>query len=111
MLKSSSTSTCSPDGKGMDLSQTILGPILNPRYNGTVEFIEDGAISCDANGIITYVGARQNRDRPLSPSRQSAGIILPPFLDAHIHIPQHPIRGHFMDGVESDPEQGRLIAG
>ena len=39
------------------------------------------------------------------------GVITPPFLDAHIHIPQHPIRGRFMEGVGGNPPGGRLIAG
>jgi len=95
----------------MDRTQTILGPILNPRADGTVDFIQDGALSCDANGIITYVGAHENAGRPLAPSRNSQGFILPPFIDAHIHIPQHPIRGHFMDGIVKNPPEGRLLAG
>ena len=39
-----------------DLSQTILGPILIPRADGKVDFLPDGAISCDASGTIDYVG-------------------------------------------------------
>src|SRR5262249_5256059 len=39
------------------------------------------------------------------------GIILPPFLDAHIHIPQWPIRGKFCDGIDGCPINGRLLAG
>lgn len=94
-----------------DLSQTILGPILNPRSDGSVDFFADGALACDSLGTITYIGPRETAPPTLSPSRKSQGIVLPPFLDAHIHIPQHPIRGRFMDGVGANPENGRLLAG
>ena len=35
--------------------------------------------------------------------------IIPPFLDAHTHVPQHPIRGRFMDGITNHPPEGRLL--
>jgi len=93
---------------------TILGPILNPRADGTVEFINDGALSGDDAGVINYVGPADRLPPSLAssrPKRSSDGFVLPPFLDAHIHIPQHPIRGHFMDGIDFDPPEGRLLAG
>src|SRR5205809_207796 len=97
----------------MDLRQTIHGPILSPRADGRVEFIFNGAIRCDEQGIIDYIGAADAL--PASPalasSRKTSNLNLPPFLDAHIHIPQHPIRGRFMEGVGEKPEQGRLLAG
>ena len=43
--------------------------------------------------------------------RHTQHLILPPFLDAHIHIPQHPIRGRFMDGCPPHPAEGRLLWG
>jgi guanine deaminase len=92
---------------------TITGPILNPRADGTVDLIKDGSLACDEAGIITFVGPAKDLPPPLASSRKSKslGIICPPFLDAHIHIPQHPIRGHFMDGIVAHPEGGRLLAG
>jgi guanine deaminase len=103
-------------------AQTILGPILNPRADGTVELIPDGALSCDDAGTIDYVGpagslasspacGERSRTASSRPSRRSDGVITPPFLDAHIHIPQHPIRGRFTEGVGGNPPEGRLIAG
>jgi guanine deaminase len=95
-------------------AQTILGPILNPRASGSVDFIKDGAIACDDAGTITYIGRAATCPPSLASSRNrrdANGIILPPFLDAHTHIPQHPIRGHFLDGVDANPPEGRLIAG
>jgi guanine deaminase len=95
-------------------AQTILGPILNPRAGGGVDFLANGAISCDAAGNIDYVGDAAALPPPPAssrPQRTTTHFVLPPFLDAHTHVPQHPIRGHFMDGVGSDTPQGRLIAG
>jgi guanine deaminase len=95
-----------------DRVQAILGPILNPRADGTVEFYPEGALASDATGTrIAYVGPAAGVGPTLASSRKAAGILCPPFLDAHIHIPQHPIRGHFMDGVGERPEHGRLLAG
>jgi guanine deaminase len=93
----------------------IRAPILNPRLDGTVQFLEDGALAVDEHARIKFVG-RWNElpveQRYVAPTDHvTRGIILPPFLDNHIHIPQHPIRGRFMDGVEANPPGGRLIAG
>jgi guanine deaminase len=91
----------------------IRGAILNPRADGSVQFIPDAGLADDGNGRIAFVGAWQQF--PASPDacrvRRAAGIICPPFLDNHIHIPQHPIRGRFMEGVGPNPPEGRLIAG
>jgi guanine deaminase len=93
-------------------AQTILGPILSPRADGTVEFYPEGAIASDEQGTITYVGPASGLRPPLAVSQRRAdGVITPPFLDAHIHIPQHPIRGRFTEGVAGNPPEGRLIAG
>ncbi len=100
-------------------AQTILGPILNPRADGTVEYIPHGALSCDDAGKINFAGpaaglppSRGGGERsPAASLRQSDGVITPPFLDAHTHIPQHPIRGRFTEGLGGNPPDGRLIAG
>jgi guanine deaminase len=39
------------------------------------------------------------------------GVLLPPFLDLHTHLPQHPLRGRFTEGIFGDPPEGRLLAG
>ena len=92
----------------------VRGPILIPRDDGRVLFIRDGILGGDERGLISFVGPYDSflvSHHASAPVRKSDGIITPPFLDAHIHIPQHPIRGRFMDGVESHPDVGRLIAG
>jgi guanine deaminase len=92
-------------------TRSILGPLLIPRADGKVDFIRDGAIAWDDRGIITHVGPAATLPTTLASSRKALGVILPPFLDAHIHIPQHPIRGQFMKDVPPAPEGGRLLAG
>jgi guanine deaminase len=113
----------------MAVPRTIFGPILTPRANGSVRFIPDGVIHCDRVGSIDYIGAAKDLppsldfgefawsalsvedSRAAVSPRTARGIIIPPLLDAHIHIPQHPIRGHFMDGIAANPPEGRLLAG
>ncbi|HMB96316.1 MAG TPA: amidohydrolase family protein [Tepidisphaeraceae bacterium] len=89
----------------------LRGPILNPRFDGTVEFIPDGLIGGEER--ITHIGPWESLASQFDAKQveQIQGVICPPFLDNHTHIPQHPIRGHFMDGVEANPPGGRLIAG
>jgi guanine deaminase len=90
----------------------VRGPILNPRSDGSVQFIDDGTIGIDSDGRISFVGP-WNQSPAATPLtvRASNDVICPAFLDAHTHIPQHPIRGKFLDGVEADPPEGRLMAG
>ncbi len=96
-------------------ARILRGPILNPRPDGGVTFLPDGALVAGPQGRIAWVGdwpalAPQLGARDV-PVTRSAGIITPPFLDAHTHIPQHPIRGRFTEGVGDDPVGGRLLAG
>src|ERR1700761_7528846 len=96
--------------------QIIRGAILNPQPDGSVEFLHDGLIHADADGHIAFIGEFSELapcfgKKLASGIRQIEGVIVPPFFDNHIHIPQHPIRGKFMDGVEANPAGGRLLAG
>jgi guanine deaminase len=92
----------------------VRGPILIPRDDGRVVYVPDSVIAGDVHGTVTFLGPHEQFAAHHSHApqpRASDGIICPPFLDAHTHIPQHPIRGHFMDSVEANPEGGRLLAG
>jgi guanine deaminase len=96
-------------------AQIIRGPVLNPHSDGAVTFLPDGALMADSEGRIAWMGAWSDLASPLGapgiPVTRSAGIITPPFLDAHTHIPQHPIRGRFTEGIGDNPVGGRLLAG
>lgn len=69
----------------------------------------------DTRGRLSFVGAWADLEPQLGetppPVTHSAGLILPPLLDCHTHIPQHPIRGRFTDGIDDAPPEGRLLAG
>jgi len=92
----------------------IRGPLLNPSSTAGVDYFHDGVLVGDDRGRIVAVGAwdevapRLNLDAAAVP--RSRGLILPPLLDAHIHIPQHPIRGRFAENIGADPPGGRLLA-
>ena len=93
----------------------IRGPLLNPLPDGSVQFLPDALIRSDSSGRITWLGAwadRPDEFRAAAPDvPRSRGILCPPFLDIHVHIPQHPIRGRFTEGVSPDAPEGRLVAG
>jgi guanine deaminase len=94
--------------------KAIRGPLLNPLPSGGVDYWPDGVLAGDERGRIVAVGAwdavalQLNLDAAAVP--RSRGLILPPLLDAHIHIPQHPIRGRFAEDIGVDPPGGRLLA-
>ncbi len=94
--------------------QAIRGPVLNPLPAAGVGWLPDGVLVGDDRGRIVAVGAWDEVAARLNLAAagvpRSAGLILPPLLDAHIHIPQHPIRGRFADDVGADPPGGRLLA-
>jgi guanine deaminase len=90
----------------------VRGPVLNPRSEHAADWFPDGAIAAN-HGKITFIGDWSPIAQSVTPRsvRQSDGVILPPLLDAHIHIPQFPIRGRFLEGIGILPEGGRLLAG
>ena len=116
-----------------ELTNIVRGPLLVPRENGQVDFFADGALGADAGGTLRFVGPYAQLESELLGSgssightngwdhfvkskglleiRPAHGVMLPPLVDIHIHIPQHPIRGHFVDGVPDDAPQGKLLAG
>ncbi|MGC4032658.1 MAG: amidohydrolase family protein [Tepidisphaeraceae bacterium] len=96
------------------MAVVLRGPILLPKRDRTIEFIPDGVLAGDEYGRIAFIGAWQafvaQHGEP-DDVKRAAGLILPPMIDLHTHVPQHPIRGHFCDGVPNDVEGGRLLAG
>jgi guanine deaminase len=102
----------------------IRGPILNPlgpeageaagSQRPRVAWWPDGVLVSDARGLLVAAGpwAEVAPRLGLEPSaaETSRGILVPPLLDAHIHVPQHPIRGRFAEGIGPDPPGGRLLA-
>jgi guanine deaminase len=99
----------------MTVAHVVRGPLLNPRVDGSVEYFADAALVGDERGRILAVGEWEDILESFGSAargfRRALGTIIPPMLDAHIHIPQHPIRGGFLEGVEGEPEGGPLLAG
>lgn len=93
----------------------IRGPVLNPETSGRVAFWPDGALLAGLDGRLRFAGEWEALKHSLGssalPVTRAAGIITPPFLDCHTHIPQFPIRGHFTDGLPEHLREGRLLAG
>jgi guanine deaminase len=89
------------------VSQAIRGPLLIPQDDGRVVYHADGLLASDERGVIQFAGAYNG----MAATGRSRGIMLPPLLDIHTHIPQHPIRGRFLDGVPAEVPGGRLLAG
>ena len=94
----------------MTVDRILRGPLLTATDSG-VDFHADGCLAA-AGENIAYAGSfaafRGPERVPIEPAR---GTMLPPLLDIHIHIPQHPIRGDFVKGVPDDAPEGRLLAG
>jgi guanine deaminase len=95
------------------LSNAIRGPLLIPMETGSVVYHADGVLAGDDRGKILFAGnwLESGIDGTRVPVRQSEGVMLPPLLDIHTHISQHPIRGRFLEGVEKDGKEGKLLAG
>jgi guanine deaminase len=102
-------------GKGRRvLDRVVRGPLLVPRPGGSVGWYADGALGADAGGVLHFAGDWKMLSAQLPEgvrSRASDGVMLPPLIDIHTHVPQHPIRGRFVEGVPADAPEGRLLAG
>lgn len=97
------------------LEQIVQGPLLVPRDGGRVEFHYDGVLASGDGGMILYAGSwsglKCQLGHDVPPVRKSAGVMMPPLVDIHTHVPQHPIRGRFMEGVSPDAPGGKLLNG
>jgi guanine deaminase len=96
------------------IERIVRGSLLIPREGG-VDYHAEGALAIDSRGVLAYAGAwtglgdRLGADPP--PVRASDGVMIPPLLDVHTHVPQHPIRGRFCEGVGDCEPGGKLLNG
>ncbi len=94
----------------------LRGRILTPLSDGGVEFIEDGVVAVDDTGCIQAVSPWRKARRALTgPVRDlRPHLLLPGFVDAHLHYPQTEIigraTGHLLDWLETSvfPEEARF---
>jgi len=95
---------------------TVLrGPILNPQPDRTIDFLPEGVIATGDDGVIDFVGDWrafcETHGGDGAAFEPVDGLICPPMLDLHTHVPQWPIRGQFCNGVDATSPGGRLLAG
>lgn len=76
----------------MSVARTLRGRLLCPRpEDARVEYLADGLIEIDAAGKIVAVGpAPEGCDEPES---YPGAVLLPGFVDTHVHFPQTRILG------------------
>lgn len=76
----------------MSLARTLRGRLLCPRpEEARVEYVADGVVEIDAVGTITAVRpALEDCDEPES---YPGAVLLPGFVDTHVHFPQTRILG------------------
>ena len=71
----------------------VRGAVLSPLPDGGLRFEEDGALAWDASGRLVddASGAEALPGDPL--------LLVPGFVDVHIHLPQFRVRGQFQDSL------------
>lgn len=87
----------------------LRGPFLLPGDLDRFSLLFDGALITDTQGRIEYLG--EWAGAPVQGGFERVGLLIPPLVDCHIHIPQNPIRGRFIEGVRGDEPEGPLLAG
>ena len=93
----------------------LRGRVLTPTVGGAIIHHDDGVVMFD-RGRITFVGSwRAARRRYAGPVRDvRPGVIVPGFVDTHLHYPQTRIIGHatgpLLDWLNSSvfPEEARF---
>jgi guanine deaminase len=104
----------SPSTAGTSLADLRLrGPLLLPVEGREDAFVyhADGVVVTDARGVVAYAGAASAAPGGVAAECRSVGLLTPPLADCHIHVPQHPIRGRFVEGVPFNAPGGQLLAG
>jgi guanine deaminase len=67
--------------------------VLNPADARRAEAFEDGFVRVTVDGRIGEVGAWSDRHDPGAAVHLGRALLLPAFVDAHVHLPQLPVRG------------------
>ncbi|WP_215883802.1 amidohydrolase family protein [Acidithiobacillus sulfurivorans] len=100
----------------MIIKKLFRASILNPKGPGSSEFYDDGALYVE-NGLIKSIGkfddiAQKNKDFELI---ELDGVVMPGFVDVHLHWVQHRVRGQYAGELLSWlksyiwPEEARYI--
>lgn len=74
----------------------LRGPVLSSTAAGQARAIEDGFVQIGADGRIAATGAWGATEAGSAPVVSVApALILPAFVDAHVHLPQIDVRGRY----------------
>ena len=81
----------------MPLPYRVHGPLLFALSRDEVRWHPEGVLCIDAEGRILFSGDATQLPESCKalPSRQTDNLILPGFVDAHVHLPQYDCRGKF----------------
>ncbi len=78
--------------------RSIRGPLLSPATGG-LRVLRDAVVRWDVDGgRLIHVGAADASTRADGDVR-GGGLIVPGFVDAHVHFPQLDVRGRFRDDL------------
>lgn len=78
----------------------LRGQVLSPEGAGRALVHADGFVRIGSDGRIAAVGAWEDAPAGAEPDYHSArALLLPAFVDAHIHLPQLDIRGRYGLGL------------
>jgi guanine deaminase len=75
----------------------LFAPILNPVTPAHADWYPDGALAVDERGGILYCGEAASLPAAFAPLHREASshLVVPGFIDTHIHLPQYDARGKF----------------
>lgn len=74
----------------------LRGPILSPRSVDLADSYEDGFVQVDDEGRIAAIGDWREAPNDAGPIVEVGNaLILPTFVDAHVHLPQIDIRARY----------------
>ena len=75
----------------------LRGRVLSPVDPASAEAFEDGFVEIGSTGTIAAVGAWREELVPQAAIDVGRALILPAFVDAHVHLPQLPVRARYGD--------------
>jgi guanine deaminase len=75
----------------------LRGRVLSPVDPTRVEAFEDGFVAIDPDGTIADAGPWPADFDPRTAIDAGRALILPAFVDAHVHLPQMPVRARYGD--------------
>ncbi|HET6361785.1 MAG TPA: amidohydrolase family protein, partial [Gemmatimonadota bacterium] len=82
---------------GAALGVLLRGRVLSPVDATRAEAFEDGFVAIGADGTIAGAGAWPVEFDPRAAIDAGRALILPALVDAHVHLPQLPVRARYGD--------------